>query len=32
MPCVFIPRDSIHVKNRERPVNIFEVEWNRMDP
>ena len=32
MPCVFVPRDPIRVKNRERPVNIFEVEWNRMDP
>jgi adenylate cyclase len=29
-PCVFIPRDSIHVRNRDQPVKIFEVDWTRM--
>jgi adenylate cyclase len=26
LPCVFVPRDPIRVKNRERPIKIFEVD------
>ena len=27
MPCLFVPRDPIRVKNRQQPVRIFEVDW-----
>lgn len=26
MPCLFVPRDPIRVKNRDKPVRIFEVD------
>ncbi len=30
MPCLFVPRDPIRVKNRQQPVRIFEVDWTLM--
>src|SRR5206468_4199888 len=27
MPCLFVPRDPIRVKNRQQAVRIFEVDW-----
>ena len=30
MACLFVPRDPIRVKNRQRPVRIFEIDWTMM--
>jgi adenylate cyclase len=30
MTCLFVPRDPIRVKNRQRPVRIFEIDWTLM--
>ena len=29
MPCLFVPLDTIRVRNREQPVRIFEVDWSQ---